>query len=57
MNDITKKQWYAIGVIEKYYSPYEDLKFEGNTREEATEFISKYYDEAKKGMLVSRSLD
>lgn len=52
--EITDAQKYAIDIIERYYDIYDaydgNFKFEGKTKEEAREFISKYYDEAKREM-------
>lgn len=54
--EISEKQWYAIKVIEKYYNGEHDdlkVKFEGSTFEDASDFIGKYYDEAKSNKMYS----
>lgn len=56
--NITEKQKYAIWVIEEYHDPYGEIKikFRGNTRKEAIEFIGKYYVDAKYNKLVDDAM-
>lgn len=56
-NDITEKQKYALWVIEEYFDQYEhSVKFTGNTKQEATDFISEYYEEAKKNKIMDDAM-
>ena len=52
----TKKQLSFIETIEDYLKYYygDDIKFKGNTKKEAQEYISEHIDEFKK---VQREVD
>ena len=46
MNKVTEKQAYVIELIEKNLESL-NIKFEGETRQEATQFISRYIEQSK----------
>ena len=47
MNNVTEKQAYVIELIEKNLETL-NIKFKGESKEEASQFISEYIEDSKK---------